>query len=615
MDQQKEKAVRRGGRLSAALFVLFSFLAVLLVTAARWEHANWDNLDLTEAIGQLKSPNQGTGGSIIGELLLTCVLPALLAAALAALLLFFWRGKPWRRRFARWGAGVAGAVALGMAVYGVFLLHVPRYVKNSAQASSYIADHYADPARTELRFPKQKRNLIYIWLESVEATFSDKEHGGAFDFDAIPALTQLAGENHSFTGTRGGVNGGCSMAGSTWTMGALFAQTSGLPLKIPITDSSMSSQESFFPGVTSLGDILEKEGYRQALLIGSNAVFGGRELYFQQHGGASIWDYGYAVEQGLIPEDYYVWWGYEDEKLFSFAREHLTELAAGEEPFALSLLTVDTHFPDGYVCGLCGSEYGDDQYSNVMACSARQVAAFVAWVQEQPFYENTTIVISGDHVTMNPGYCDEVSEDYQRRTYSTVIHPAAQEADPGRYRSYTTMDLFPTTLASLGVEIEGHRLGLGVDLFSGEETLLERDGFEKLDEELRKRSDFLNGLSGIEESVYRFSEELADLDTGVEASFADEEIGFAVHGLAPYQEQISRVEVFAELIDGNTRTTLSMQQAQWEEGNVWRAAVPVSALGGARAFTVNVYVTTEAGRVKAGPSYTCDLGEKTLKSS
>lgn len=62
----------------------------------------------------------------------------------------------------------------------------------------------------------------------------------------------------------------------------------------------------------SLGDILEQEGYRQELLIGSDASFGGRRQYFAQHGGYDIWDYYTARETGKIDPDYRVWWGYED---------------------------------------------------------------------------------------------------------------------------------------------------------------------------------------------------------------------------------------------------------------------------------------------------------------
>ena len=45
------------------------------------------------------------------------------------------------------------------------------------------------------------------------------------------------------------------------------------------------------------------------------------------------------------------------------------ELAAGEQPFNLTLLTVDTHFEDGYKCRLCDDRFGDNQYANAIACS------------------------------------------------------------------------------------------------------------------------------------------------------------------------------------------------------------------------------------------------------
>jgi len=52
--------------------------------------------------------------------------------------------------------------------------------------------------------------------------------------------------------------------------------------------------------------------------------------------------------------------------------------------------------------------------------------------------------------------------------------------------------MFPTTLSALGVDIEGSRLGLGVDLYSSEKTLSEKYGYEALDEELQKKSLFYN---------------------------------------------------------------------------------------------------------------------------
>lgn len=236
-----------------------------------------------------------------------------------------------------------------------------------------------------------------------------------------------------------------------------------------------------------MNDILENAGYRQSLMIGSDATFGGRRLYFEEHGNCEMYDYKYAQETAWIPEDYKVWWGYEDKKLFEFAKEKLSEIAEEEEPFNFTLLTVDTHFEDGYLCDICRNTFKGDQYANVLACSSRQVDEFVNWIQKQKFYENTTIVLVGDHPTMDSDFCEDIDENYVRKVYTSYINPAAEpEIDKERY--YTTFDMLPTTLAALGVEIEGERLGLGTNLFSGKQTLTERFGSETVKNELKRKS-------------------------------------------------------------------------------------------------------------------------------
>lgn len=41
----------------------------------------------------------------------------------------------------------------------------------------------------------------------------------------------------------------------------------------------------------------------------------------------------------------------------------------------------------------------------------------------------STIVISGDHHTMDVDFCEDIDEDYVRRVYTAVINPAAEVAD------------------------------------------------------------------------------------------------------------------------------------------------------------------------------------------
>ena len=104
--------------------------------------------------------------------------------------------------------------------------------------------------------------------------------------------------------------------------------------------------------------------------MGSEASFGGRDKLLTQHGNFNIEDYNYAKKHGKISEDYKVWWGYEDKKLFQFAREEASRLAASDKPFNLQLLTADTHFTDGYLDETCAKTFSN-QYDNVHACSSK----------------------------------------------------------------------------------------------------------------------------------------------------------------------------------------------------------------------------------------------------
>lgn len=166
-------------------------------------------------------------------------------------------------------------------------------------------------------------------------------------------------------------------------------------------------------------------------------------------------------------------------------------MASGDEPFSLTMLTADTHHVDGFKCKYCGDEF-DEQYSNVLACSDRQVYEFIKWIQAQDFYENTTIIITGDHLTMDHRYIVENTDtSYTRRIYNCFINSAVG-GENSKNREFITLDMFPTTLAAMGCTIEGDRLGLGTNLFSGKQTLCEKYGYEKLNGELSKRSEFYN---------------------------------------------------------------------------------------------------------------------------
>ena len=553
---------------------------------------------MDELVYHLTAPLEGTNTDMIKDYCNECAVPAIL---IWGCILFVIAANRKHAGILKKIAIVcsAGAVAVTGITVGVTWsgLDVSNYMKGQSTYSTFIDDNYVDPSSVNVTFPEQKRNLIYIFLESMEMTYADKENGGAFKQNVIPELTQLAQENEDFSGKSNKLNGGYSMPGTTWTMGAMFGQTSGLPLNTSIDANGMNTQNSFFPGITTLGDILQNEGYSQTLLIGSEATFGGRKLYFTDHGQYDIMDYDYAHDNGLIPEDYKVWWGYEDEKLFGFAKEKLLELSQQDNPFNLTMLTVDTHFEDGYVCDICPDTFGDNQYANVMACSSRQVKEFIDWVQQQDFATDTTIVISGDHPTMDSDFCEDVDKDYERRVYTTYINARA-EKQTNEKRNYTTFDNFPTTLAAMGVEIEGDRLGLGTNLYSTQQTLTERFGIEKEEKELKRKSKLLNQMAQIDKKKYE-EEIAAQTDPTAKAKAGKynaetEEIPITVKKVQYADKGIQ--SIMAAVWKYDDQSDLQWVPLAMYDGDVWKGNINISGYDSPEgAYNIHLYLVDGNG--------------------
>ena len=290
------------------------------------------------------APIEGTNMEMIEDYVISCVPTDVLVLALMLILLTAARKKGYKKV-------VGGILASTAAVLGLTFcvtwerLDIGNYINNQSMGSDFISVYYANPQETAMVFPEKKRNLIYIYLESMEVTFADEEDGGGFEFDCIPELTELAREHEDFSGTEEMLNGGYVMPNTTWTAAAMYGQSSGLPLVTSIGGTAKAEEASFMPQTTTIGDVLNGQGYVQTLLIGSDATFGSRRTLYTEHGDYQIKDYEYAKEQGWIPEDYRVWWGYEDQKLFEFAKWELEELSASGEPFNLTMLTSAYTFP------------------------------------------------------------------------------------------------------------------------------------------------------------------------------------------------------------------------------------------------------------------------------
>ena len=164
------------------------------------------------------------------------------------------------------------------------------------------------------------------------------------------------------------------------------------------------------------------------------------------------------------------------------------ELAKDDKPFAVTMFTMDTHATYGYECPICEHKY-KSKTGNVLSCAQDQVTEFIRWCKLQPWYDNTTIVVIGDHPRMDSQLIGGL-DPHDRRVYNCIINSAKQPAGETKNRTFTTLDLFPTIISAMGYDIPGNMLGLGTDMLSGQPTLAEKYGLDWLNDQLAMKSDY-----------------------------------------------------------------------------------------------------------------------------
>ena len=491
------------------------FLAAVIFFAAMWGFSQIGTLELNQIVYHMNAPINGTDKTLVFNYLLTGLLPAVGVTVAYYIIFYVFLGQKHqfknKNKFTKLIKKITPVpkiktISLVLSIvlfavsfsYTTLRLDFPEFIKDSTTESTFIQDNYVDPRETNITFPNQKRNLVCIFMESTEATYFSEENGGFFN--SMPEVEQLALDNVNFSNTDK-LGGAKQYTSTDWTIAGLVSQTSGIPLKSSIKRNQYGKKEkTFLPGDYTLGEILEAQGYRNSFLCGSDIAFASRDKYFTQHGNYSIYDLNCALRDGVV-EEKNDFWGFEDHILFELAKEQLAATAADTStPFNFTMLTVDTHYPYGWHCDVCPEifEPEDDSeqaqkyanYKNAMACSSRHVNDFVEWIKEQPFYQNTTIVLCGDHLSMSKQISEE-TDGYQRTVANVFINAAATPINM-KNRDFGTFDMFPTVLSSLGCKIEGERLGLGTNLFSDKPTIAETIGYEALNKEISKKSVFYN---------------------------------------------------------------------------------------------------------------------------
>lgn len=506
--ETEEPKKSHGARFVKVISAILVALGTACYFGTIWGKGNFGDVTADQLLITLFSPTEGTENSVYVDGFEGPVFQVMLITALFCLVVFtnfkvvykaFRKNQVifnglWKRIICLVlsVACLAGGVTYGVQEFRLKQLFNAYFVK-----SDLFDEVYVNPKTASYTFPEKKRNLIHIYLESLENSFLSKDLGGNMDENLMPELTELSYEGITFSNTDGKFGGPLQAPGTQWSVASMVNMSSGLPMKMSNEPNSYGTDGSFLPGAYTMMDLLKDNGYQQSVMFGSSAVFGGLNYYYETHGGLEVMDHRWALKTGRIPEGYKVWWGYEDEKLYEYAKEELTRLSETGEPFSFIMETADTHRPGGYLKEGSPQPY-PSPYANAVAFSTAETVKFVRWIQEQPFYENTTIVLIGDHISMETDFFEfyKFNDSYLRTQYNLILNPDPSVAQLSesrqRNREYANYDMFPTILASIGIKVEGERLGVGTNLFSNKDTLFEEYGVDFVNNDMEKKSDIYN---------------------------------------------------------------------------------------------------------------------------
>ncbi len=496
---------------STVIFFIF-FISLCLLRFIKWFSKNFHSATFEQIIFFLNVPLEGAESEFVRTFFTKVLLFAIcITLLLIALKVIGFQLAKKENRFGKLFSrvmpyfntaicltGILILIFSGIRINKMFNVNKNLQEQYNANVSQFYEKYYVDPQKAQIKPPSdgKKWNLIVVYLESMEKTFTDK---ALMPQNLTPHLSEMAVKNQSFSHFKQGY-------AQMPTQPALVSSMIGVPItylmqigRYLVVGGSLSE---FAPNAFSVGQVLEKEGYQNLYVQGTNGRFSGTDVFLKSHGFNMFYDMNHMIDrykndQAMATVEAKIKNRFYDEYTYKFFKEKITQLS-DKKPFFAVMATIDTHF---------GNETPNSrklfptETENTIYHASYLAHEFLEWVKKQPFAKNTTVVFIGDHLMMRSGgrknkkagaqLFKKVPND-SRFIFNTFIH--ARKKAPYLKREFTQVDIFPSLIESIGYEIEGSRLGLGTSIFSKRKTLIEELGEAELNKELKKKNLLYNSL-------------------------------------------------------------------------------------------------------------------------
>ncbi len=330
--------------------------------------------------------------------------------------------------------------------------------------NSYLDKNYIYPKVDKF----SKKNLIVIYVESLEETFTNKNIFGENLLKEISALPNSSKVKNFY-----------QIPETGFSIYSLIASQCGIPLlKFGILEArQIGTLKKFLPNLTCLSDILKKNNYINTILTSDDSRHGGYDVFGKTHGfdeiidSRKLKDLNYRTSRSAWHRYEQNWYGgIHDNTLYQALIDILKKKKILNKNFFISVHTIDTHSPKGYPNPKClrkilkKAEINNFDFTHSFICSSRYLEKFIKEYNKLKM-ANTNLVIIGDHLFMQS--FDEVLEKDRKIFNSFLIN---QKFKIMR-NDMNVFDLFPSFLNLAGVTLknEQQQAGLGYSIFINNE--------------------------------------------------------------------------------------------------------------------------------------------------
>lgn len=339
-----------------------------------------------------------------------------------------------------------------------------------ADIENYVRASYIEPDKEMFGVAKDK-NLIIVSLESLQNFVINSEMNGQ---EITPFLNDFIGESYYFDNFYHQTQQGKTSDSEFLLDNSLY------PLNRGAVFFTHSGNE-----FEAMNEKLGENGYYTTAMHANNKSFWNRDIMYDSLG----YERFYSLPDYEVTEENSVNWGMKDIPFFEQSVEHMKEMP---QPFSTKMITLTNHYPftldeeDKLIDPYTSNDGTVNRYFQTVRYMDEAVKNFITDLKESGLYENSVIVMYGDHYGISENHNKAMSQ-YLGKEVTPVVNTQLQEVPliihvPGQEGKTISkvsgqIDLKPTIMHLLGIDTK-EDIQFGSDIFSSqhEDLAILRDG-------------------------------------------------------------------------------------------------------------------------------------------